>query len=134
MVFRQREGRRKSLSDDRVGIGRAGDGVKWGCALSRPVPRSIASTGAYWAARITSVGLEFALPPLGGGYLDRRWGTGSLITILGAILGFVMGMIHLLAISREASTSTAGGGVGIESDSKRITSDESNESGWADHG
>jgi ATP synthase protein I len=98
------------------------------------VPRSIASTGAYWATRITSVGLEFALPPMGGGYLDRRWGTGSLLTILGAILGFLMGMIHLLTIAREASATTSGGKVGPKSDGKRTTSDESNESGWADHG
>ncbi len=70
------------------------------------------------------MGLEFALPPLGGGYLDRRWGTGSFWTIVGAILGFLIGMAHLMTIARVAAKQTA---------TEKLR-DESNESGRADHG
>jgi hypothetical protein len=65
------------------------------------VPQSLVSLGVRWATRVTSIGLEFALPALLGGYLDRRFGTGSLLTILGAVFGFVAGMVHLMAIARE---------------------------------
>jgi F0F1-type ATP synthase assembly protein I len=55
-----------------------------------------------WAERISAISLEFALPPLGGGYLDRRWGTGSLFTIIGAVLGFLVGMMHLMRIAQKS--------------------------------
>lgn len=67
---------------------------------------SVVSLGVRWATRVTSIGLEFALPPLLGGYLDRRWGLGSALTIVGALFGFLAGMIHLLAIAREDAKAT----------------------------
>lgn len=99
--------------------------------MGRPVPQSLVSLGVRWATRVTSIGLEFALPALLGGYLDRRFGTGSLLTILGAVFGFVAGMVHLMAIAREEAKASPGGrGRG------KSTSDGSNasESGPADHG
>ena len=72
--------------------------------MSRSEPESVVSAGVRWAHRITTIGLEFALPPLLGGYLDRRWGLGSALTIVGAILGFGMGWYHLVAISRELAS------------------------------
>ena len=119
-VFREREGRRKSRFDR---------GPDRGLPMSRPVPKSVASLGVYWATRITSIGLEFALPPLAGGYLDRRSGTGSLWTIVGAVFGFLTGMVHLIAIAREASKSGTVGSGRIESGESRTSSDETNESG-----
>ena len=89
--------------------------------MSRPVPRSSVSLGVYWASRVTTVGFEFALPPLVGGYLDHRWRSGSVLTIVGAILGFLIGMTHILAIAREASKEMPG--------ERAATRDESNESG-----
>ena len=74
--------------------------------MSRPEPVSVVSVGVRWATRVTSIGLEFALPAMLGGYLDRRWGTGSLLTIAGAIFGFVAGMVHTLAIAREVGKTT----------------------------
>jgi F0F1-type ATP synthase assembly protein I len=56
-----------------------------------------------WATRATALGLEFALPTLGGYYLDRAWRTEPLCTLLGTVLGFVAGMVHLLRIAREGS-------------------------------
>jgi len=95
------------------------------------------SAGVRWAHRITTVGLEFALPPLGGAYLDRRWGMGSLLTIVGAILGFLMGMTHLLLIARETAKALPAQGRGLkrdDTDTTRKTTDKSHESGWSDHG
>lgn len=58
-----------------------------------------------WASRVTAIGLEFALPPLLGSFCDRRWGTAPWITVLGAFLGFAVGMVHILRIGREKSRS-----------------------------
>lgn len=71
--------------------------------MARPESRSAVSVGWAWASRITTIGLEFALPPLAGSWLDRRWGTTPLFTIIGAVMGFAVGMMHLLGIAREAS-------------------------------
>jgi F0F1-type ATP synthase assembly protein I len=58
-----------------------------------------------WASRITTVGLEFALPPLAGVYLDRFWSLRPLATILGVLLGFGVGMLNILRIAREGKQS-----------------------------
>jgi F0F1-type ATP synthase assembly protein I len=55
-----------------------------------------------WASRISTIGLEFALPPLMGVGLDRWWHTRPWFTILGSLLGFAVGMWHILRIAREA--------------------------------
>jgi len=55
-----------------------------------------------WASRVTTIGLEFALPPLGGAWLDRWSGTSPWLTVVGAVLGFAVGMMHILRIAREA--------------------------------
>ena len=51
-----------------------------------------------WVAKITTVGLEMALPAIGGAFLDRRLGT-SYWALVGAVLGFVCGMVHLLQMT-----------------------------------
>ncbi len=51
-----------------------------------------------WAAKITTVGLEMALPAIGGYYLDRRLGT-SYWALVGAVFGVVCGMWHLLQMT-----------------------------------
>jgi ATP synthase protein I len=58
-----------------------------------------------WASRVTTVGLEFALPALLGVWLDRYWSLAPLGVIGGAVLGFIGGMAHLLQMSREGSNS-----------------------------
>ena len=64
---------------------------------------SALSVGMEWASRVTTVGLEFALPPLAGAGLDRWWGTSPWATVVGAVLGFAVGMVHLLRIAREGT-------------------------------
>lgn len=66
-------------------------------------PRSSLAVGMQWASRVTSVGLEFVLPPLAGALLDRRFGTGPLALLAGAVLGFVVGMMHILRFAREGT-------------------------------
>ncbi len=103
--------------------------------LGRPEPDPAVSQGVRWATRVTTIGLEFALPPLLGGYLDRRWGLGSVLTIVGALFGFLAGMVHLLAIAREDAKANPPPGrrppppPGSTSDGSNAT-----ESGWADDG
>ena len=75
------------------------------CALSRPEPesRTIVSVGMEWASRVTTIGLEFALPPLLGSVADRWWKTAPWLTVVGAVLGFAVGMMHVLRLAREKS-------------------------------
>jgi hypothetical protein len=59
------------------------------------------SVGLRWASRISTIGLEFAVPPVLGALLDRRWGTPPLVTLVGVVVGFAAAMVHLLRIARE---------------------------------
>ena len=74
-------------------------GVRETC-VSEPEGRSSLSVGFEWASRISTVGLEFALPPLLGAYLDSKAHTSPLLTLIGVILGFAVGMFHILRIGR----------------------------------
>jgi hypothetical protein len=69
------------------------------------VPRSILSVGMEWASRVTTVGLEFAVPPLLGALFDRWRGTSPVGVLTGVALGFALGMNHLLRFAREGTTS-----------------------------
>ena len=54
-----------------------------------------------WVSQITTVSLEMALPA-GLGYLaDKRWGTEPWLICIGAILGFVVGLRHLLVMAAK---------------------------------
>jgi hypothetical protein len=50
-----------------------------------------------------TLGVEFALPPLGGMYLDGRFHTRPVLTLVGAVLGFAVGMVHIWRLARETS-------------------------------
>ncbi len=63
-----------------------------------PIARAI-----EWSARLMTIGLEMALPAAGGYWLDLRIGTLPAFVTLGAMLGFVAGMFHLLQIARQGS-------------------------------
>ena len=52
-----------------------------------------------WVTKITTVALEMVLPTLGGYWLDKRNGTGYW-TVVGAVVGLVAGMWHLLLMTR----------------------------------
>jgi hypothetical protein len=64
----------------------------------RPKPHPLA-LAMEWVAKITTVALEMFLPAVGGGYLDRQLGT-SYWALVGVVVGLVLGMWHLLLMTR----------------------------------
>jgi len=58
-----------------------------------------------WASRVSFLGLEFALPAILGDYLDRKMGTGPVGLLVGMVVGFAVGMSHILRIARDAPKS-----------------------------
>ena len=56
-----------------------------------------------WSTLLTAIGLEMALPAFGGQWLDGRWGTSPVFVAIGAALGFLVGMLHLLQIAKTGA-------------------------------
>jgi F0F1-type ATP synthase assembly protein I len=74
--------------------------------------RSALSIGMDWSARITTIGLEFALPACLGFGLDRWWATSPWLTVIGAFLGLGIGMMHVIRLGSSLpgpSVGTRGG-------------------------
>jgi hypothetical protein len=67
--------------------------------------RSPLSVGIGLASKLSTLGFEFALPPLLGHYLDRRLGSAPVGLLIGMVLGFAVGIMHILRFAREASKS-----------------------------
>jgi hypothetical protein len=65
------------------------------------------SAGMVWASRVTSLGLEFALPAWAGFWIDGKYGTRPWCAIAGSLLGFATGMVHLLRIARQGTRGSA---------------------------
>jgi F0F1-type ATP synthase assembly protein I len=63
--------------------------------------------GLDLASRVTTIGLEFALPAAAGYGLDSWLGTKPAATVCGVVLGFIVGMFHAVRMSREMSGDTA---------------------------
>ena len=59
--------------------------------MNQPEPRSILSVGMQWASRVSTIGLEFALPPLMGVGLDR-WLADAASSELPPFVGFTRGI------------------------------------------
>jgi hypothetical protein len=72
-----------------------------GVEVGRPPSRSFLAVGVDWAARVTTIALEFALPPLLGYWADGRFGTAPWLSVTGAILGFAVGLMHVLRLAKE---------------------------------
>ncbi len=56
-----------------------------------------------WVQQVTAVSLEMAVPAGLGYWLDNRWGTTPWLVVIGAVLGFIVAMRHLLEIAGRAS-------------------------------
>lgn len=52
-----------------------------------------------WVSQITTVSLEMVLPIGLGYWLDGTFGTEPWLTIIGAVLGFGIGLRHLLELT-----------------------------------
>ena len=59
--------------------------------------------GMLWASRITTLGLEFALPIGAGAWADQRWRCSPALLMVGLVLGAAVGTLHLTQIARELS-------------------------------
>ncbi len=57
--------------------------------------------GMEWASRVTTIGLEFALPILLGFGVDSWLHTTPAGIIAGAVLGFATGMSHAVSMARQ---------------------------------
>lgn len=55
-----------------------------------------------WVAKITTVAFEMVVPAVAGAYLDRQWGT-SYWALAGVVLGVVVGMWHLLQMTKAGN-------------------------------
>jgi ATP synthase protein I len=66
-------------------------------------PRSPLSVGIGWASRISAIGFEFSLPPLAGYFVDRWLGSNPVGTLVGMIIGFLVGMMHILQIAKDSA-------------------------------
>lgn len=53
-----------------------------------------------WASRVFTVTLIMVLPALLGGWADMTWGTAPGFTLLGAAVGLVAGLSHLLSVTK----------------------------------
>ncbi len=71
--------------------------------------RSPYAAALEWSSRITTISLELVLPPLAGYWLDQRLGTGMLLLILGAVLGFVTATFSLMRLVRSKPSGVSSG-------------------------
>lgn len=55
-----------------------------------------------------AISLSMALPALGGYWLDARLGTGFVFVVIGALLGFALGMVQLMQIAKATSSPPKG--------------------------
>jgi F0F1-type ATP synthase assembly protein I len=58
---------------------------------------------------VTTISLEMSLPGVLGLFLDERWGTGALCTILGFAIGFSLGMFHLIKLAKSPPRGNSSG-------------------------
>lgn len=65
-----------------------------------PDPARRLAVAMQWVSVVTTIGMEMALPALLGSWLDRRWKTSPWCVVAGAVLGFAVGLTHLLQLAR----------------------------------
>jgi len=53
-----------------------------------------------WVARVTTIALEMALPPLAGHWADGKLGTEPVLIVVGAVLGLTCGIWHLARMTQ----------------------------------
>jgi F0F1-type ATP synthase assembly protein I len=66
-----------------------------------PKDRERRQLGIYYA--MAQVGLEMVVPVGLGWWVDEKLGTGPWLLIGGVILGFIVGVVHLVALSKSAN-------------------------------
>ena len=56
-----------------------------------------------WVHQITSIAIEMAVPAFLGHWADQHWGTEPWFVGIGALLGFAVAMVHLLALAKQSN-------------------------------
>lgn len=69
--------------------------------VEQPGPRSSLGVGLDLATKVTTIGLEFALPAAAGYGVDSWLGTMPAATVCGVLLGFLVGMMHAVRMSGQ---------------------------------
>ncbi|MDR3617874.1 MAG: AtpZ/AtpI family protein [Paludisphaera borealis] len=77
------------------------DGEREAIVIDDQDSRSSLSVGLDWSARVTTIGLEFCVPAVLGHVVDRWLSTAPWLTVLGALLGMAIGMLHVLRLPGE---------------------------------
>ncbi|GAC1336440.1 MAG: hypothetical protein NVSMB14_04050 [Isosphaeraceae bacterium] len=65
--------------------------------------RDLLALGWAMTSEGLGLGLEFLLPTLVGLYLDHRWKSTPWATLTGTVLGFAVGMLHIVRIAKKSS-------------------------------
>ncbi|MEE2707590.1 MAG: AtpZ/AtpI family protein [Planctomycetota bacterium] len=68
-----------------------------------PDDRSPMAIAYTWAARVVTASIEMVAPGLLGYWVDQQLGTVVLFLILGLVFGTVVGILHLLSMTKSIS-------------------------------
>lgn len=79
---------------------------EWNAVDRLPSSPSPNAEALNWVLCITSIGLMMVLPAVGGHWLDQRFGT-SYWSLIGLVLGLVIGMAQIAVIAGAAKRRTA---------------------------
>jgi hypothetical protein len=77
--------------------------------VQQPDRRPPLAAAIEWVAKITTVALEMVLPAVGGNYLDQWLGTRYWV-LIGVVVGMVVGLWHLLQMTRPRGGKRTNGG------------------------
>jgi len=68
--------------------------------------RNPMAQAAGLATQAVSIGMEMAVPTLLGYWLDQQAGTGVLFLLIGAVLGLITGLMHLVQMAKRLGSPT----------------------------
>jgi len=77
--------------------------------LQEDEDRSPLAVALAWATQATTIAAEMAVPGLVGHWLDGKFGTGVILTLVGVGLGFALGTWHLILLARSIGSSNSDG-------------------------
>jgi ATP synthase protein I len=67
--------------------------------------RNAVARGYVVSTRVTSIGMQMALPPLIGWWVDSKLNTEPWFLIIGGILGFTVSLLELIRLAKDSEDS-----------------------------
>ena len=64
--------------------------------------RSAVARGYVIATRVTSIGIQMAIPPAVGWWADSKFNTAPWLLCLGAVFGFTVSMFELVRLAKDS--------------------------------